>query len=381
MRTVATIEAGPGCTLLIGGTAAYGRMLDLIDGARVSIDLETYIDRADAVGDRFRGALAAAAARGVRVRVLVDAYGSEALPTDYFAPLTASGAEVRWFNPKRLLRLSFRNHRKLLRCDGVAVAGGINIGEEYDGDGVARGWRDFAIEVDGEVVAALAESFDRMWALAPFGRRQVRLFWRQRPRARRDAVGTGIELLLSGPGCPTAELRRRLVADIRVARRCIAWAAYFLPSRRLRKALRRVARAGDARILLSARTDVPPAGWASEYLFSRLLRAGIRLHRYRPQIMHAKLVVADEVVYVGSANLDVRSLRINFELLLRVRSPLLAAGLREEFAADVSHSDEVDLARWRQERTWWHRLRSYLSYQLLARLDPFVANRRFRALQ
>jgi len=376
------VGVGHRCTLLVGGTAAYDRMLELIDAARESVDLETYIYRADAIGDGFRSALTAAAGRGVRVRVLVDAYGSESLPAGYFASLTASGAKVLWFNPKRLLRLSFRNHRKLLRCDGTAVVGGLNIAEEYDGDGVARGWRDFAVEVDGGVVRALAESFERMWELAPFGRRQIRQFWTRRPRARGASAGVpDAELLLSGSGCPTAEMRSRLARDIRAARCCFAWAAYFLPSRRLRKALRVAARAGEASIVLSARSDVPTAGWASEYHFARLLRAGIRLHRYRPQIMHAKLVVADDVVYVGSANLDARSLRINFELLLRVRSRELASRLREEFAADVARSDELELERWTRKRTWWQRLRSYVAYQLLARLDPFLANRRFKSLQ
>jgi cardiolipin synthase len=316
----------------------------------------------------------------VRVRVLVDAYGSGELPDGYFEPLTAAGGAVREFNPKRLLRLSFRNHRKLLCCDGAAIAGGMNVADEYDGDGVDRGWRDFAVEVNGDVAAELRSSFDRMWDLAPFGREEVRSFWLQRPRSTHATTGTP-QLLLSGPGCPTAEMRRQLVADLRGSRRFRGWAAYFLPSRRIGAAIRETARRGDAAIMLGEHSDVPVARWASERLFTKFLRAGLRIHRYRPQIVHAKALVVDDVVYVGSANLDVRSLLINYELLLRIPSPALAETLRQRFDDDVTRADALDAWRWRKERRWWQTLRSYIAYLLLARFDPYLAARKLSSLR
>jgi cardiolipin synthase len=370
----------PGTPLLVGGTAAYGRMWQLIDGARESIELETYIYAAGRVGDEFLGRLTAAAARGVSVRVLVDAYGSGELPDGYFEPLIAAGGTVRRFNPKRLLRLSFRNHRKLLCCDGTAVVGGLNVADEYDGDGVERGWRDFAVEVGGDVVTALRASFERMWQLAPFGQAEVRAFWLERPRVANAAPDVP-QLLLSGPGCPTAELRRQLVADLRRSRRFRGWAAYFLPSRRVGAAIREAARRGDAAIMLGTRSDVPLSRWASERLFTKFLHAHLRIHRYRPQIVHAKTLVADDVVYVGSANLDVRSLMINYELLLRIPSPALAQTLRQRFEDDVTRADVLDARRWRRERRWWQTLRSYIAYLLLARFDPYLAARKLSSLR
>jgi cardiolipin synthase len=366
--------------LLEGGTSAYGRMWQLIDAAVETVELETYIFKSGHVGDEFRRRLTLAASRGVRVRVLLDAYGSGELPDGYFEPLTAAGGAVREFNPKRLLRLSFRNHRKLLCCDGVAIAGGLNIADEYDGDGVERGWRDFAVEVSGDLAAALRQSFERMWALAPFGREEVRSFWLQRPRASHATPGTP-QLLLSGPGCPTAEMRRQLVADLRGSRRLRGWAAYFLPSRRIGAAIRETARRGDAAIMLGEHSDVPVARWASERLFTKFLRAGLRIHRYRPQIVHAKALVVDDVVYVGSANLDVRSLLINYELLLRIPSPALAETLRQRFDDDVTRADALDAWRWRKERRWWQTLRSYIAYLLLARFDPYLAARKLSSLR
>jgi len=370
----------PAPELLAGGSAAYACMWRLVQHARTAVELETYIYEAGAVGDRFLAELTGAARRGVRVRVLVDAYGSDTLPQGYFAPLLAAGGELRWFNPKRLLRMSFRNHRKLLRADGEAVIGGLNIADTYDGDGLEAGWRDFAVRVDGPVVDSLAESFARMWDLSAFGRRDFRGFWR---KGRRLAVGAQgqPELLLSGPGCPTAELRRRLLFDIRAARRILVWAAYFLPSRRIGAALRDAARRGEAEIMLGERSDVPVSRWASERLFRRFLRAGLRIYCYRPQVVHAKALVLDDVVYVGSSNLDVRSLLINYELLLRIPSAALAARLRAEFETDRRHADKLDLVRWRRGRRWWQSLRSYLAYQLLARLDPYLAARSLRSLR
>jgi len=370
----------PAPELLAGGSAAYACMWRLVQHARTAVELETYIYEAGAVGDRFLTELTGAARRGVRVRVLVDAYGSDTLPQGYFAPLLAAGGELRWFNPKRLLRMSFRNHRKLLRADGEAVIGGLNIADTYDGDGLEAGWRDFAVRVDGPVVDSLAESFARMWDLSAFGRRDFRGFWR---KGRRLAVGAQgqPELLLSGPGCPTAELRRRLLFDIRTARRILVWAAYFLPSRRIGAALRDAARRGEAEIMLGERSDVQVSRWASERLFTRFLRAGLRIYCYRPQVVHAKALVLDDVVYVGSSNLDVRSLLINYELLLRIPSAALAARLRAEFETDRRHADKLDLVRWRRGRRWWQSLRSYLAYQLLARLDPYLAARSLRSLR
>jgi cardiolipin synthase A/B len=379
-RVVDGPATGSAPELLVGGTAAYACMWRLIRAATATVELETYIYEAGPVGDRFLAELAGAARRGVKVRVLVDAYGSDALPRGYFAPLLAAGGELRWFNPKRLLRLSFRNHRKLLRADGEAVVGGLNIADAYAGDGLSSGWRDFAVRVDGPVVDLLAGSFARMWDLAAFGRREFLDFWRLGAHPDVDAQDRP-GLLVSGPGCPTAGLRRRLLSDIRAARRLWAWAAYFLPSRRIGAAIRDAARRGDAEIMLGECSDVPVARWASERLFTRFLRAGVRIHRYRPQIVHAKVLVLDDVVYIGSSNLDVRSLLINYELLLRLPSAPLAARLREEFATDRRHAETLEPSRWRKGRRWWQSVRSYVAYQLLARLDPYLAARSLKALR
>jgi len=316
----------------------------------------------------------------VRVRLLVDAYGSDTLPQGYFAPLLAAGGELRWFNPKRLLRINFRNHRKLLRADGEAVVGGLNIADAYDGDGLTSGWRDFAVRVDGPVVDALAESFARMWDLSVFGRREFRDFWR---KGRRLAVGTRgqPELLLSGPGCPTAELRRRLLFDIRASRRMLAWAAYFLPSRRIGAAIRDAARRGEAEIMLGERSDVPVSRWASERLFTRF-PAG----RSQDPLLPAADRPRESVWYSTTWCTWVRATSTcaacssTTSCCCGYRPLHSQPGCVTNSKATASMPTTLELVRWRRGRRWWQALRSYLAYQLLARLDPYVAARSLRSL-
>jgi cardiolipin synthase len=372
-------RAGYQARWLTTGSEAYLEMERQIDAANGSVRLECYLVRAEGPMQRLREALLRAARRGVRVTILVDAYGSGDLPSGYFGELARYGARARRFNPNRLLRYSFRNHRKLLVCDRrTAVLGGFNIGPEYEGDGVRRGWRDLGLVITGPVAAHLADSFDAMFELAPFTPAALRRF-RGRGRAAADAEGVAT-VLTSGPGCSRATLRRTLHADLARGRVMTAMAAYFLPSWRMRRLLRRcVARGGRVQLLLAGRTDVPVAKLAAEHLYPRLLDAQVEIHEYQPQVLHAKLVVIDDVVYVGSCNLDKRSLQINYELLVRLDWPELAAEARRIFLDDLEHARRV-LSPHGGASSGWRRVKSRLAYFLLARVDPFVAAAKLRAI-
>ncbi len=397
--TVAAVNgtALKSCTLgqhqgqwLPDGDSAYAAMNALIDGARELVCLESYLVRCAAPNAgvkahadpaaRLLATLLRACARGVRVRVLYDAFGSEGLPADFFAPLRAAGGEVRVFSAARRLRLSCRDHRKLLVCDDrIAIVGGINIAPEYAGDGITRGWRDQALQIEGPVVTALAASFAAMYALAPVSATAMRTF---RHLVRATAVGGGaVRLLTSGPGWPHGRLRQALRADLQRAHAVHCMAAYFLPPAGIRRALRRVRQRGGAvTLLLGALSDVPVARYAAEHLYARILAGGARLFEYQPQVLHAKLLVMDDTVYVGSCNLDRRSLDINYELLLRLEWPELAAQARDLFAGSLVHSRAVPAAQWRARRHWWERWRSRFAYWLLTRVDPLLARRPLRPL-
>lgn len=358
------------------GTAAFEAMLRHIEGARHRVALEFYICRPGAVADRFRAALTDACRRGVQVQVLLDAFGSDEVAGGYWREFERRGGQLRWFNPMRLLRLSFRNHRKLLLTDGAsAIVGGLNLADEYDGDGVTRGWRDFALELRGPLVDALAGSFERMWALAAFEAADLREFVRTRPAPDPDTSRPA--LLVAGAGCRSVDLRRQLYADLRTASRVTVHAAYFLPTRRLGRMLVEVARHGDVRILMPANSDVPVAQLATWHAIRRIGGTAIRFFEYLPQMMHGKLLVIDDLVYIGSANLDVRSRLINYELMLRLPAPALAEQARGMFEADLQHSRAGRM----NSPSWWLRLRRRAAYWLLARVDPFIASRKLRMLQ
>lgn len=374
------MSSGTAWKWLRTGDEMFTAMLAAIDGARSAVALESYIYAPDEPGVRVREALTRAARRGVRVRVLVDALGSYSLPGDFWAPLRAAGGEARVFNPISLNRLGIRNHRKLLVCDErVAFVGGFNIAPEYEGDGVTRGWCDLGLRLEGPLVAELASSFDEMSGRADFlHKRLVRL---RRATAKRQVEHAEQTLLLSGPGRGRNPIQRALLADLRHARQVDIIVPYFLPSLAFRRAISRVARRGGVvRLLLPAKSDVALSRLATQSLYRRLLRAGVEIYEYQPQVLHAKLFVVDGVVYVGSSNLDPRSLRINYELMLRFEQAALVREARAIFDEALTQAQRMALNAWLKSRSFWMRLKQRWAYYVLARLDPFIARRQWRAL-
>lgn len=355
-------------------------MLAAIATARYTVRLETYIFSDDALGREFLAALVRAQQRGVTVKVLVDGIGSLGLPADFFSALVASGGTARVFNPLTLNRASIRNHRKMLTCDEqVGFIGGFNISQEYTGDGIRSGWRDVGLRLEGAVARDLAVSFEEMFALADFRHKRLA---RLRPAKHKGAVISDAEqLLLGGPGRGGNPIRRALYKDLDRTHRAEIVEAYFLPTWRIRRALARIARVGGTvKLILAGKSDVTLSQLAGRSLYQRLLRAGVQIHEYQPQILHAKLLILDEVVYVGSANLDPRSLSINYELMIRFENAQLAAEAREIFADALKHSDKVDVATWKRTRSFWTKLKERVAYFFLARIDPHVARQQWKSL-
>ena len=157
--------------------------------------------------------------------------------------------------------------------------------------------------------------------------------------------------------------------------------AYFLPPWRLRHTLMRVARRGGrVQLILAGKTDVPLARLAAQSLYRRLLTAGVEIYEYQPQILHAKLFIVDGVVYTGSSNLDIRSLQINYELMIRLADAGMTDKAREIFNDFLKHCRQVTTEDWRRSRTFWRRLKQRWAYFLLNRVDPYVARWQWRAL-
>jgi len=363
------------------GDEAVAAMLGAIRAARESVRLETYIFAASPVGERFLAALVEARKRGARVQVLVDALGSSDLERRFWEPLTDAGGEFRWFNPVQMFRVTIRNHRKSLVCDErVAIIGGFNIAPEYEGDGVERGWCDHGMELRGPLARELAAAFDESFVRAEF---RQQLFARLRKTEVKRCVSTPDgDLLLTGPGRGRNPIRRLMGQDIRRARDVRIASAYFSPTWVLRHELAGVVkRGGRVQLLMAGKSDVPISQLACRGLYQGLLGAGVEIYEYQPQILHAKLFIVDDSAYVGSANLDARSLNINYEFLVRVRDPGVADGARAIFAEDLKHAQRIDPATWRRSRSVWEKLKERFAHFVVARLDPRIARMQMRDLR
>jgi cardiolipin synthase len=353
--------------------------VDAIEAATTHVRLETYIFSDSHAGRLFRDVLTAAARRGVHVEVLLDGFGSAGLTEDFFAPLFAAGGRQRYFNQPRLGRWALRDHRKILLIDDeTAFVGGCNIADEYDGDGVGHGWRDGGVAVMGTVLVALRTEFLEQW------RRAQRKQWElvRGGVARQGGSRADVLALLMKPGVGPSPLRTALREDLKHAKNISVTSAYFLPSRRLRAQIRHARQRGaHVRVLLAGKSDVKLMALASQSLYRGLLRAGVEVYEYQPQVLHAKTMVLDDIVYVGSSNLDPRSLRINFEVMLRIKNAALAAQVRAQFQTDLEHSRRVTLADTAGFRSWWPRLKQRFAFFLLGKLDPWIAREHLRRMR
>src|SRR5439155_16352371 len=170
--------------------------------------------------------------------------------------------------------------------------------------------------------------------------------------AKRTILAPNEQLLLSGPGRGDSPIKRALRRDLAHAQNVRIIDAYFLPAGRIRRALTRVARRGGrVQLILAGKSDVLVSQLAGQSLYRRFLKAGVEIYEYQPQILHAKLIIIDDVVYVGSANLDQRSLKINYELMIRLQKPEIAEQARAVFANTLRHCRGITFEEWRKSRT------------------------------
>lgn len=337
------------------GRAAFRDMRRAIEEAKESVFLETYIYRPDRVGREFAERLLAKAAEGLDVRVIYDSAGSLETPTEFFDSLERGGVRILEFRPiapwrpRWNWRLNRRDHRKILVVDGrVGFVGGLNIGDEYDGDHDSSShWRDYHLRVEGPAVARLSDIFRSQWSHGAAGRGPA-----AKPADPAAPAGdVAARFFATGPVPGQRIARTVFLRAIRHARRSIHMSyAYFLPERTILRALRAAARRGiDVRILLPRRTDVQVARLAGHSVYSRLLRQGVRIYELLSQPLHAKSVVVDsDWLIVGSANLDARSFLLNYEVGVEIPDRRLAEEMEEQFAGDLRRSEEIVYARWRR---------------------------------
>lgn len=346
------LRTGNRLTMLVNGEEAYPDMLRSIREAKASISLATYIFDNDSAGHEFAQALNEAAARGVQVRVLVDAVGARYSFPSIFRRLRSAGGNLRAARfldtvlPWRYHYSQLRNHRKILVADGrVAYLGGMNI---RAGHLVSRGGpdatQDLHFRVEGPVVADVQDVFAADWE---FTTRETLGGGAWFPESLPARGETFARIVSDGPDEDFEKLRWTILGAISVARESVRiLTPYFVPDQALIDSLGLAALRGvRVEIVLPSHNNVALVHWASRALLWQLLERGCRIYSAPAPFDHSKLFLVDDTwALVGSANWDARSLRLNFELGLEVDDPALSAELVAQFEKKRRQAREVSLA-------------------------------------
>lgn len=366
--------AGHQFEVIIDGELRMERLIALLAGAIHRIDLVMYMFEHDSAGMRVLDALTAAARRGVRVRAVIDSFGSSNMSDHIFAPLRDAGGSVTFFSRRWRSTYLIRNHQKLLLIDrSVAMTGGFNISAPYLTRQNPNSWHDLAIIVRGPSLARLVEWFEEIYdySLNHDGKLlMLRRLIREWP------VEAGpVSWLVGGPTQRLSPWARTLRADLKGAGRLDMAMAYFSPGQGMLRQLGRVAKRGKARFVMAAKSDNAATIGASRLLYGYLLRKRAKVWEFRPCRLHMKLIVIDDIVYVGTANFDMRSLFMNVELMLRVADAGFAQqmrGLLDEMEPDC---DMITPKVHRARGTWLTRLRWIIAWFVVGVADYTVSRR------
>jgi cardiolipin synthase len=360
-------------TLLAGGQERLDALIALIDGAKHSLRLLYYMYADDDAGRAVRAGLERALERGVTIALIIDGFGSTT-PADFFAGLERDGASVCRFLPRLGRRYLLRNHQKLALADEkVAIIGGFNIQNDYFDD--AKGWRDLGLRIAGPAAARLAGYFDALQRWTHGERPRLRSLRRALSHwSQSDGIGN-VCWLMGGPTRRLSPWAKALRSEIARAGRIDMVAAYFAPTLRMLRTIEGVVRrGGEARIVTAAKSDNNATIAAARHTYHRLLERGVQLFEYQRAKLHTKLYVIDDVVHLGSANFDVRSLFLNLEIMLRVADKRFADHMRAYVAGEIADSNPI-IAATHEKASWLDRLRWSAAYWLVAVVDGKVTRR------
>ncbi|MCA1492783.1 phospholipase D-like domain-containing protein [Sinorhizobium alkalisoli] len=347
------MSTGNRITVLEGGDDVYAAMLEAIAAARRSILIESYIFDRDRIGLRFADALIAAAKRGVEVRVLIDAVGARYSVPSIVGYLQEAGVPTAVFNGNIIMGLrlpyaNLRTHRKIIVIDGeVAFAGGMNIRAEFSTE-VAGGEASFDthFQVAGPVVADIFQVAAEDWQFAR-GEILAGDAWRVvEPEEMEGMPSVLMRAVPSGPDNTNETNHKMLMGAFSIARKHIrVMSPYFLPDKELISALVTAARRGvEVDIVVPAVNNLTLVDRAMTAQFDQVLKGHCRVWRAKGAFNHSKLIVVDDHwVYVGSSNLDPRSLRLNFEFDLEILDDAMARAIGEKICALRTNAEEVTL--------------------------------------
>jgi cardiolipin synthase len=345
---------GNSCKLLIDGDAAYAEMSKAIIGAKDYIFVEFYILKNDKVGSFLHSQLIQKAKEGVRVYVVYDEIGSHKLPWRYVSTLRQAGVHIQPFNGKRfflrnIVSVNFRNHRKIVIVDGkICFIGGMNIGQDYIGEGEMGYWRDTFMRLSGPAVLQTQAIFIEDWRWATDGD-VPEAFW---DHAEVSPENTDVMMLSSGPADQFTTWRDAVICLSNAAKKRL-WIAspYFVPDDATLSALQMAALRGvDVRVLLPEKADHQLVKLATFTFLPESIPYGVQIFHYTKGFMHQKvLLVDDDISAVGTANLDNRSLTLNFELTAIMPDKKMAEKVSHMLSHDFQEAKSVSLASYTEQ--------------------------------
>lgn len=370
--------AGNRLTLLAEGPERLAALIELIGSARRSLRMLYYIYADDDAGQKVSSALIDAARRGVKVALIVDGFGSDdAADRRFFDPLEAAGVSVCRFAPRLGRRYLLRNHQKLALADGEEaegriIIGGFNIEDDYFGTIDEQAWRDLGLLVEGPAASRMAGYFDALegWVRAPKGKlrhlNRALSHWSEREGP--------VRWLIGGPTRRLSPWARAVREDMRRADRIDIIAAYFTPSPTMLRRLDRAGRGGRlVRVVTARKSDNNATIAAARFTYRGLLKNGARIFEYLPTKLHTKLYAVGNVVHIGSANFDMRSLFINLELMLRIEDAAFGEHVRRYIDGEIARSEEITQERYLATTGLWQRMKQFGAYLLVGVADPFVS--------
>lgn len=358
--------------LQIDGPTYFTSMLTAIEQAQYSIDIEMYLVSSGRLFTQFKHALLAAAARGVKVRILLDDFGAKGLAVSDRQTLQVPGIQLLFFNRLRWRKgvgNLLRNHRKLLLVDRqLAYVGGTGLTDEFlYQHGEQPPWHEVMLAIRGPVAGDWHTLFEHTWS-------GISKNWFRRTRNHDvTAIGPHKGRVCASNGPRAHHVTQSLYQQIALSQRHV-WLVtpYFLPSLNLSRLLIRAAkRRLDVRVLVPGQvTDHPAIRQASRRHYARLLRNGVRIFEYQPCFIHAKVALCDDWISLGSTNFDRWNLRWNLDANQEVADAGFAEQVRQMMQHDFDHSDELHYASWLQRPWYLHCLEWWNGKldQLLARL-------------
>lgn len=340
--------------LYFDGNDKFDKLLESLNSAEHYINIQYYIFKSDGLGKRVIDVLCKKAKEGVKVKVLLDGMGGRKFGREYKEQLRESGAELAVFLPPFVpflsLRINYRNHRKICIIDGrEAYTGGFNIGDEYIGLSKKFGyWRDTHIRVLGSSVASLQWRFSLDWKFATGQESDICQSYLVDIESQGN---TGVQIVSSGPDSKWPSIKDGYLKMISNAKEKVyIQTPYFIPDDSIFEALKLAALSDlDVRVMVPCKPDHLFVYWASMSYIGELLNAGVKFYVYEKGFLHSKVVLMDHFVSsVGTANLDIRSFKLNFEVNAFLYDENISSKLTDEFIDDLKDCTEITLEGYAQ---------------------------------